>query len=149
MQIIPAEKKHFSEINSLIEEEFSYTKKAMPKISLRLRQGSFIFVAEEKSVFFGFIEFKLKDFTACLLGMVTKKEFRGKNTGKKLIDFLIEFCRKNEIKKIFLIVKKENFNAKKLYSSKGFIKTRQLEKKIDGSVVERMELNLGEFSGVN
>ncbi|MFH1664262.1 MAG: GNAT family N-acetyltransferase [archaeon] len=150
MKIIQAEKKHFSEINSLIEDEFPYTKKTIPEISLRERQGSSIFVAEEKKVFMGFIEFKLKGFEASLLGIAVKKEFRKKSIGKKLFDFFIEYCKKNSVKKISLLVKKENLHAKTIYKSRGFAEAGELEKKIDGFVINRMQLTLDEGSaGVN
>jgi ribosomal protein S18 acetylase RimI-like enzyme len=147
MNILKAGKKDFNKISKLIKSEFPYTTKNLEKIDLRTKKGNFIFVAKEKRVFFGFIEFKLSEFNANFLGMAVKKEFRRKGIGKKLFDFFIDFCKENEVKTISLIVKKDNVKAKKLYKSKGFIKVKELEKKIENSTIEVMQLNLG-FNGV-
>ncbi len=149
MEIIQAEKKDFNEINKLVENEFPYTKKTIEKINKRINNGNIIFTVKEKNNLVGFIEFKFKDFTVNLLGMAVKKEFRGNKIGKKLLDFLIELCRKKEIKEIMLIVKKNNFTAKKLYEKNGFVKTRELKHKIESSAIEEMKLNFNEYSGVN
>ncbi|PIN98762.1 MAG: hypothetical protein COT90_02565 [Candidatus Diapherotrites archaeon CG10_big_fil_rev_8_21_14_0_10_31_34] len=149
MKIIKAPEKDFNEINNLIENEFPYLKKEKTIVSERIIKGNLVFVAKEKNSLFGFIEFQLKEKNAVLLGFAVKKKFRGKGAGKKLFDFFIDFCKKNKTEKIFLIVKKNNFQAKKLYNSRGFIKTGFLEKKIDDSEIEKMELNLAPFKGVN
>jgi ribosomal-protein-alanine N-acetyltransferase len=149
MKIIKAKEKDFKEINELIEREFSYTTKGMPAIKQRIKQGNLVFIARNKNVFFGFIEFKLNEFTASLFGISVKKEFRKKGIGKKLLNFFVDYCKKKGTKKISLIVKKNNFKAKNLYKSKGFIKAQELNKKIDGSTIEKMELTLEEYLGVS
>ncbi len=149
MRIIKATKKDFIQIKKLIEEEFPYTKTKMEKISDRIKKGNKIFVAKQENNFLGFVEFKLNKLDANFFGMVVKKESRRKGIGKKLFDFFIDFCKKNKISKVSLIVKKENIKAKNLYKSKGFVKSRELEKKIDGSIIEKMDLNLNEFKGVS
>jgi len=142
MKIIKAEQKDFEEINCLAEEEFPYTKKNLDKIELRIKKGNFIFVAKDQKTFLGFIEFKLAGPLAFLFGLAVKKEFRGDGIGKKLFDFFIKFSQKNNITKISLIVKKDNLQAKKLYKSNGFVIVKELEKKIENSLIEEMELDL-------
>ena len=142
MIIIEPAKKDFKEINELVKTEFPYTKKKLKKTSSRLKQGNKIFLAKEKEKILGFIEFRFKDFTAELLGFAVKKEFQKKGVGKKLFSFFVEYCVEKGMKKIFLIVKKENLRAKNLYKSKGFFKTKDLKKKIDNSVIEEMQLAL-------
>lgn len=149
MEIIQAEKKDFNEINKLIEDEFPYTKKTLEKINKRIKKGSIIFAVKEKHNLLGFIEFKFKDFTANLLGMAVKKEFRGNKIGKNLLDFFVELCRKKEIKEIMLIVKKNNSIARRLYEKNGFVETRELKNKIESSAIVEMKLNLDEYSGIN
>lgn len=149
MNIIKAQKNDFNEINSLIEGEFPYTKKRMNKISDRLNDGSTVFVAKEKNNFFGFIEFKFNGCDAKLLGLAVKKNFREKGVGKKLFDFFLGLCKKSKIEKVSLIVKKNNFQAKKLYKSRDFIKTGVLKKKIEDKTIESMELNLRPLKGIS
>ena len=149
MIIIKAQKNEFNEIENLIKNEFPYTKKNMKEISVRVKEGNIVLVAKEKNNLFGFIEFKLNGFNATLLGFAVKKEFREKGLGKKPLNFFVDLCKKNKIENISLIVKTNNFQAKKLYESKGFVKTKELKKKIGGFVIEEMKLDLNVFQGIN
>ncbi len=142
MIIIESEKKDFKEINKLVKTEFPYTKKKIKKTAFRMREGNKIFLAKEKEEIFGFIEFRFKGFTAELLGFAVKNKFQKKGVGEKLLSFFLEHCIEKGMKKISLIVKKENLNAKNLYKSKGFFKTKELKKKIDNAVIEEMQLVL-------
>jgi len=119
----------------------------MKEISVRVKEGNTVLAAKEKNNLFGFIEFKLNGVNASLLGFAVKKDFRKKGFGKKLLDFFLDFCKKNKIEEISLIVKKNNLQAKKLYESRDFVKTTELKKKIDGSEIEEMKLNLN-FRGI-
>ncbi len=149
MKISKVVKEDFDEISCLVKEEFPYTKKKMNSVERRIKDGSIIFTAQENNFFLGFIEFKVISSSAKLLGLAVKKEFRKKGAGKKLFDFLIDYSKKNNLKKIFLLVKEDNLKAKKLYKSKNFIKTGFLQKKIEGSKIEKRELNLTPFKGLS
>lgn len=147
MKIVKVRKKDFSEIQEMIESEFPYTKKTLEKTEARIKNKNLIFTAINGIKLLGFVEFKLNKEKAGFFGMAVKQKFRCKGIGKKLFRFFLDYCRKKQIKKISLIVKKDNLLAKKIYLSEGFFKVKELEKKIDGSIVEEMQLNLEEFKG--
>jgi ribosomal protein S18 acetylase RimI-like enzyme len=148
MKIVKARKKDFSGIQKMVESEFPYTKKTIEKIETRIKNKSLIFTAIKGKELLGFVEFKLNKEKAGFFGLVVKQEFRGKGIGRKLFSFFLDYCRKKQIKKISLIVKKDNLKAKNLYLSEGFFKVKELEKTIEDSTVEEMQLNLDEFKGI-
>jgi ribosomal-protein-alanine N-acetyltransferase len=47
-------------------------------------------------------------------------EYRGKGIASSLINYVIEYCKKNKFKKCSLEVRKDNFSAIKLYEKHGF-----------------------------
>lgn len=49
-----------------------------------------------------------------------KKEFRGKGLGSKLLNRVLDFCRKNDFAKIVLDTNKKQTSAQKLYKRNGF-----------------------------
>jgi len=55
----------------------------------------------------------------------TKKEFRGKGYGTKLINKAINLAKKNKVDSIELVVNKDNKIAKMLYEKTGFKKTKK------------------------
>jgi ribosomal protein S18 acetylase RimI-like enzyme len=55
------------------------------------------------------------------LGICVCENYRGKGFGKKIINYLLEYAKNNNIKKIHLTVDKDNIIAKKLYEKNGFI----------------------------
>lgn len=54
------------------------------------------------------------------LGISVLKEYWGNGIAKKLINYAINYCRENSIKKIELTVRTDNERALKLYKSFGF-----------------------------
>lgn len=54
------------------------------------------------------------------LAITVLKNYWGNKIGEKLIDYAIEYCKSNSIKKIELIVRIDNERALKLYKKFGF-----------------------------
>ncbi|WP_295160996.1 GNAT family protein [uncultured Brachyspira sp.] len=54
------------------------------------------------------------------LGISVLKKYWGKGTAVKLIDYAVDYCRNNCIKKIELTVRTDNERALRLYKSSGF-----------------------------
>ena len=54
-------------------------------------------------------------------GIIVPKKFQGQGIGKELIKFTIKKARELNLKKIWLITRQDNFKAKNLYESFGFI----------------------------
>lgn len=55
-----------------------------------------------------------------LLKIIIDKNYRHKGYGKILLNHLIDYCRKNNVYKIFLEVRSDNNIAKSFYKSLGF-----------------------------
>ena len=58
--------------------------------------------------------------------IVVSKEFRKKQIAFKIVEFLLNELKKNNVKKIFLEVRKSNIPAISLYKKCGFIDIREI-----------------------
>lgn len=68
-----------------------------------------------------YIDTSFKSLQTIRLGnMIVKKEFRNQGVGSALIDKVIKYAQKNNIKKIWLWTQEELTGAIKLYEKKGF-----------------------------
>ena len=135
--IAEATEKDIAELTRLIAEEFSYTKFNAEKLSQRMKKpGIFVFKKTENKKLIGFIEFEIIGPVAMLNALSVKKEFRKQGHGKELLDFAIQFLEEIPVKKINLLVKKNNQIAKKLYKSAGFSFEKMHGKKIDNTEIE-------------
>jgi len=76
---------------------------------------------DNKIVGICYIEKSFKSLKTIRLGnMLVKKDFRGQGVGTALIDKVIEYAKKNSIKKIWLWTQEELLGAIKLYEKKSF-----------------------------
>lgn len=143
-KIVPIEPIDVPVLLENIAKEFPYTGFNVEKLHERALQPSvFIFKVTEKKKIAGFIDIEfLNETTGRITAMSVFTKFRGKNFGKKLVEFAIDFFKKQGCDSIVLLVKRENETAKKIYSKAGFKKTRTMEKKIDNSIVEEMSLSI-------
>jgi ribosomal protein S18 acetylase RimI-like enzyme len=145
MEIIPAEQNDAKEIVSMILEEFPYAKISAKKLENKMKRKAIrVFKAVEGEKIIGFLELeKLDSITARINGISVKPELRGKGIGKKILEYGIDFLKSKKIKRILLMVKQSNTEAKKLYAEIGFKFMGLLENKIDNDTIEELELNLG------
>lgn len=145
MEITPAEESDSKEIVSMILEEFPYAKISSEKLAKKMKRKAIrVFKAVENEKIIGFLELeKLDSNTARINGISVKPEMRGKGLGKKILEYGIDFLKGKKIKRILLMVKQSNTEAKKLYSEMGFRFMGMLENKIDNDTIEELELNLG------
>ena len=63
-----------------------------------------------------------------LLKICIKENYRSLGYAKKLLDFNIDYLKKNNYDCIFLEVRSDNYNAIKLYDKLGFIKYNERKK---------------------
>lgn len=143
-KIVPIEPKDVPVLLKLISKEFPYKSFDEEQFNERVLQPSvFVFKIVQGKELAGFIDLEfLSEGVGRITAMSVLEKFRGKNLGKKLAEFAINFFKKQACRKIVLLVRKENEAAKKIYALAGFQKTRTLEKKIDDAIVEEMELAL-------
>ena len=69
--------------------------------------------------FINFGTFQVKPFIN-IHDIIVLDKYRGKGIGKKLMEAVIEYARKNDFGKITLEVRADNIRAQKLYKSCGF-----------------------------
>lgn len=81
-----------------------------------------IFVAFENDVMLGYIMIMTIFDESNLLKIVVSPNDRNKGVGKFLIDYVKEFLRNKNVKKIFLEVRSDNIIAKSFYIKNGFEK---------------------------
>ncbi|MDD5148740.1 MAG: GNAT family N-acetyltransferase [Candidatus ainarchaeum sp.] len=144
MDITLVEEKDIKEILPIILREFAYTKMNEKKVLRRIHGKNFrIFKAVEAGKIIGFIELEKLDFDSVRInGLSIVPEKRRNGFGKQLIDFAVEFLKKKNIRRIFLLVRQSNTEAKKLYSEAGFKIVGTEPEKFEGETVEDLELNL-------
>lgn len=68
--------------------------------------------------------------------IIVKKEFRGKGYGKKLMNYVIEFAKREKYKEVSLGVNLDNYIALKLYVNLGFTKIQYIGEDTDGKYVK-------------
>lgn len=61
------------------------------------------------------------------LGICVCENYRGKGFGKKIMSYLLEYAKNNNIKKIYLTVDKDNTIAKNLYEKNKFIVEKETD----------------------
>ncbi len=144
MEILRAEEKDVKEILPLIQREFSYAKMTAEKALHRIHKKNFrLFKAVENKKIIGFLELEKLDYnTARINGLSVNAEQRKKGFGKQLIEFAIGYLKKKNIRRILLLVKQSNTEAKKLYAEAGFQFNGLLENKIENETIEELELDL-------
>ncbi len=147
-KIVPIEPLDVPTILKIVQKEFPYKQFETEKFHERVLQPSvFVFKAMESKGLSGFIDLEfLDEETGRITALSVLEKFRGKKIGKKLVDFAIDFFKKQACKKIVLLVAKENKTAKKIYEQSGFKKIKELKKKIGGKEAEEMELQIQQQS---
>jgi len=146
MEIKQIEEKDFQEILSLIRKEFPYVAISVEKIKERLESKRiFVFKAVESGELLGFVEAEiLEEDIARINGLTVKPEHRKKGAATALLEKMLEFLEEKGIKRVMLLVKQSNDEAKKLYSQKGFRFMGLYQREIDRAMVEEMELDISE-----
>ena len=144
MRIESAEETDLDEIGKLIKGEFPYVERSIDSLREKIRQGIIvIFKAVDGGKILGFAEAEfLGEGIARINGLTVKHGQRGSGVGKKLLDKALNFLKGNDVARVLLLVKESNKKAKKMYEGMGFQFIGLYHRKLDGAVVEEMELDL-------
>ncbi len=146
MDIAKVSDSDLHEVAELIMKEFPYMNATPEKLRERVgRKNYFIYKAVVGSEIAGFVDFEIDSSGGLgkLNGLEVKGKFRARGIGKGLLKFAVEFMQSAGCERIQLLVKEGNEKAKKLYSEFGFGFAGMYNKQLDGSLVEIMELDLG------
>ena len=146
MEISNIEERDIQEVLGLIKKEFPYLQISAEKIKERIESKKvFVLKATEKKKLLGFIEAEiLEDEIARINGLTVKPEYREKGVAAAMLERMTSFLKEKGIKRVMLLVKQTNEEAKRLYEQKGFRFIGLYQREIDQSVVEEMELDLEE-----
>ena len=68
--------------------------------------------------------------------IIVKKDMRGKGYGKKLMNYAIDYAKKNNYEELYLGVNLDNYVALKLYVELGFTKIQYIGEDEDGRYVK-------------
>lgn len=112
------------DILSLDDENFSNN--FDEKFYLEYIKNQRVVVAENQKNIVGYILFNQILDEAEIYKIVVSKEFRKKQIAFKIVEFLLDELKKNNVKKIFLEVRKNNIPAISLYKKCGFINIREI-----------------------
>lgn len=134
-----------AEILPLIQTHFPYVEMDFERLKKRIHHPKFFYQkSTEKEIITGYAEWeKLENNTIRLNGIAVKPNYRKKGHAQKLLEKGEKhFKQKNGIKKIILLVEKENAPAKKLYEKNDYHFSRMHLKKVDGKETEVWEKKL-------
>ena len=96
------------------------------KIFLTIIKNQRVIVAEKEENVIGYVIFNQILDEAEIYKIVVLKELRKKQIAFKIIEFLLNELKKNNVKKIFLEVRKNNIPAINLYKKCGLINIREI-----------------------
>jgi len=119
-----AENKDVFDILSLDNENFSNNFKEA--FYLEYIKNQRVIVAEKEENVIGYVIFNQILDEAEIYKIVVLKELRKKQIAFKIIEFLLNELKKNNVEKIFLEVRKNNIPAINLYKKYGFINIREI-----------------------
>ena len=119
-----AENKDVFDILSLDNENFSNNFKEA--FYLEYIKNQRVIVAEKEENVIGYVIFNQILDEAEIYKIVVLKDFRKKQIAFKIFEFLLNELKKNNVKKIFLEVRKSNIPAINLYIKCGFIEIREI-----------------------
>ena len=119
-----AENKDVFDILSLDNENFSNNFKEA--FYLEYIKNQRVIVAEKEENVIGYVIFNQILDEAEIYKIVVLKELRKKQIAFKIIEFLLNELKKNNVEKIFLEVRKNNILAINLYKKCGFIEIREI-----------------------
>ncbi|MBN2067642.1 MAG: GNAT family N-acetyltransferase [Candidatus Diapherotrites archaeon] len=144
MKIENCTEEDLPEIISLINQEFPYVSISIEKIRKKIADGKIsLFKAVEGKRLLGFIEAEfLEEGIARINGVTVKPGERNQGIATALVEHTLEFLKKRQVKRIILLVKQGNEEAKSIYRQKGFKFIGLYHREIDQAVVEEMELDL-------
>ena len=109
------------EIKDILEKDFDdFWNYTIFKSELK-NSNSKYFVLRKENEIIGFVGILIVIDVADITNIVVKKSYRGNGYSKMLIQYIIDFCKSNNISIINLEVSSENVTAINLYKNFGFV----------------------------
>lgn len=142
--IIELDIKNFEKCNNIWNmEKNKELKDRFYKELLNKNRMTFIYTKDEEYIGEVSIVFNKNDEDYTIPGIrlyisriIVKKEFRGKGYGKKLMNHIIEYAKREKYKELSLGVNLDNYIALRLYVKLGFNKIQFIGEDSDGKYVK-------------
>ncbi|MGN0473612.1 MAG: ribosomal protein S18-alanine N-acetyltransferase [Acutalibacteraceae bacterium] len=120
IQIVPMAAEHISAIASIERECFSapWSEKALAE-ELDVPSAVFVTALADGEVA-GYVGMHHLDDVGYICNVAVSSDYRGMGIGGQLLEYLIDYARKNSLSEITLEVRTSNQAARKLYEKSGF-----------------------------
>lgn len=143
-EIIKLDIKNFEKCNNIWNmEKNKELKDRFYKELLNKNRMTFVYTKDEEYIGEVSIVFNKNDEDYSIPGIrlyisriIVKKEFRGKGYGKKLMNHIIEYAKREKYKELSLGVNLDNYIALRLYVELGFNKIQYIGEDSDGKYVK-------------
>jgi ribosomal protein S18 acetylase RimI-like enzyme len=118
----------FERVAELTNSSFPHMMMTPSKVCWRRSLGYNYFVAVVNSEVVGFVDIRLRQKTAKLMGMAVDEKFRSHGVGSALIRKTIEFATEKGRKTLYLNVRCDNLTAMNFYKRQGFLLKKERER---------------------
>ena len=98
---------------------------SIPAIKEQIKKGYLYFWVKFENKNAGFIGFYPIENKLYLSKFYLEKNYRGKKISRKMLEFIENYCKENNLKSIYLNVNRDNDLAIKVYEHLGFVKIRE------------------------
>jgi len=119
------EQKDFEAVAEMTRRHFPQMDMTASKIARRLSKGFYYFVATVEGSVVGFVDIRLREGKAKLMGLVVEEGFQGRGVGSALLNKALEFARTQGKNSVYLEVKQSNIRAIKVYETQGFVFSKE------------------------
>lgn len=128
MQIRKMELKDLEEVADLEKDLFSdpWSLKSFHH-EINNNRLAHYYILEDQDEIIGYFGFIIVLDECQIYNIAVSKEHQKMGYGKKMIEYIIDFCKKEDVKWIILEVREYNFPALELYMKYGFKKAARIE----------------------
>lgn len=143
-KIIESDIKNFEKCNNIwnMDKNKEHKDKIYNEL-LNKNRKTFVYVKDDEYIAEASLVFNKEDKDYTIPGkriflsrIIVKKDYRGKGYGKKLMNNIIEYAKKENYEEISLGVNLDNYVAFKLYVDLGFTKIQYIGEDSDGKYVK-------------
>ena len=119
-------REHFDPIIGKAQNDYMLEKyQSIPAIKEQIKKGYLYFWVKFENKNAGFIGFYPIENKLYLSKFYLEKNYRGKKISRKMLEFIENYCKENNLKSIYLNVNRDNDLAIKVYEHLGFVKIRE------------------------
>ena len=119
-------REHFDPIIGKAQNDYMLEKyQSISAISEQFKKGYLYFWVKYENNNAGFIGFYPIENKLYLSKFYLEKKYRGKKIARKMLEFIVNYCKEKKLKSIYLNVNRNNDLAINVYEHLGFVKIRE------------------------